>query len=91
MSRMTTKRQSISDPIIAYAEAVSSGDIVAGPLWKRPRADGFAIEVEEVEQEKDKGVAVPCIRCGLDQAERGRAIGADAARLPVEICLSGRE
>ena len=29
------------------------------PLRKRPRADGFAIEVEEVKQEKNKSIAVP--------------------------------
>jgi hypothetical protein len=58
------------------------------PLREWPRADGFAIEVEEIKQEKDESVAVTGVRCGLDQAEGGCAIGADAAQLPVEISLS---
>lgn len=61
------------------------------PLRQRPHADGFAIEVEEIEQEKDEGVAFTGVRCVLDQAERGCAVGADAAQLPVEIGLFGGE
>ena len=57
------------------------------PLPKRPRADGFAIEVEEIEQEKDESIAVAGVRCILDQAERGGAVGANAAQLAVEIGL----
>jgi hypothetical protein len=39
------------------------------PFFKRFRADGFAIEVEEIEQNKDERIAVARIRCVLDQAE----------------------
>src|SRR6266550_2378441 len=56
---------------------------------KRPRAKGFAVEVEEIEQEKNESAAVTCVRCVLDQAERGRAVGPHTAQLPVEIALSG--
>jgi hypothetical protein len=59
------------------------------PLLERARADGFPIEVEEVEQEKGKSVGVARVRRRLDQAERGRAIGSDAAQLPIEISLPG--
>ena len=34
------------------------------PLVERPRADGFAIEMEDIEQEKDQGVGVAGIGCG---------------------------
>ena len=34
------------------------------PLLKRPRAKGFAIEVEEIEQEKDESVALTEVRSG---------------------------
>ena len=61
------------------------------PLLKRPRVKGFAIEVEEIEQEKDERIALACIRRVLDQAEGGGAIGANAAQLPVEIGLSRRQ
>jgi hypothetical protein len=44
---------------------------------KRPRADGLAIEVQEIEQEKDQGLGVARIGRGLDQAEGGRAVGPD--------------
>jgi hypothetical protein len=57
------------------------------PLRQGPRADAFAIEVEEIEQ----SIAFAGVRCVLDQAERGCAVGADAAQLPVEIGFSGRE
>jgi hypothetical protein len=40
----------------------------------RPLANRFAVEMEKVEQEKGKRVAVPRVRCILDQAERGRAV-----------------
>jgi hypothetical protein len=45
------------------------------PLRKRPRADGLVIEVQEVEQEKDQGLGVARVGRGLNQAERGRAVG----------------
>jgi hypothetical protein len=61
------------------------------PLLKRPRAKGFAIEVEEIEQEEDERIAVAGVRCVLDEAERGRAVGPDAAELSVEIGLPGRQ
>jgi hypothetical protein len=40
------------------------------PLRKRHRTDGFAIEMEEIEQEKDECTTVTGVRCVLDQAER---------------------
>jgi hypothetical protein len=61
------------------------------PIPKRQRVKGFAIEVEEIEQEKDESVAVTRVGCVLDQAERGRAVGPHTAQLPVEIGLSGRK
>jgi hypothetical protein len=60
-------------------------------LGKRPRADGFAIEVQKVEQEKDQGFGVALVGRGLDQAERSRAVGPHTAQFPIEIGLSGRE
>ena len=53
--------------------------------------DGFAIEVEEIEQEKHQSIAVAAVRCVLDQAERGGAVGTNAAQLAVEIGLPRRE
>jgi hypothetical protein len=47
--------------------------------------------MEEIEQEKDESIAVTRVRCVLDQAERGGAVGPDAAELSVEIGLSRRE
>jgi hypothetical protein len=58
---------------------------------ERPRADGLAVEMEEVKREKDERIAVPCVRCILDQAERARAIGTDTAQLAIEISLPCRE
>jgi len=49
------------------------------PLRNRHRRDRFTIEVEEIEQEKDESVAVTSVRGVVDQAERGGAIGPDAA------------
>jgi hypothetical protein len=49
-------------------------------LLKRPCAKGFAVEMEEVEQEKDESIAVTGVRCVLDQAERGRAVGWEAIK-----------
>jgi hypothetical protein len=60
-------------------------------FFKRHRADGFAIEVEEIEQEEDQSIAVTGVRCVLDQAERGRAVGPDTAELAIEISLPGWE
>src|SRR6267378_3306170 len=59
------------------------------PFFERHRADGFAIEVEEIEQEEDQSIAVTGVRCVLDQAERRRAVGADAAEFAIEIGLPG--
>ena len=53
--------------------------------------NGFAIEVEEIEQEKHQSIAVAAVRCILDQAERGGAIGTNAAQLAVEIGLPRRQ
>jgi hypothetical protein len=58
---------------------------------KRHRSDRFAIEVEEIEQEKDESAAVTGVRCVLNQAEGRGSVGANAAQLPVEIGLPGRE
>jgi hypothetical protein len=60
------------------------------PLFKRHRADGFAIEMEEIEQEEDQSIAVTSVRCVLDQVERGRAVGPDATELAIEIGLPGK-
>jgi hypothetical protein len=55
------------------------------PFFKRHCADGFAIKVEEIEPEENQGPVMACVGRGLDQAERGRAVGPDPAQLPVEI------
>jgi hypothetical protein len=47
--------------------------------------------VDEIEKEKDESAAVTGVRCVLDQAEGRGAVGANAAQLPVEIGLPGRE
>jgi hypothetical protein len=57
------------------------------PLFERVRADGFAIELEEVEQKEDQVFRVARVRRGLEEAERGCAILLNAAQLPVEIGL----
>ena len=54
------------------------------PLCNRHRGDRFAIEVQEIEQEKDERFAVAAVRCVLDQAERGGAVGPDAAWRKIE-------
>jgi len=59
------------------------------PLVERPSAGGFAIEVEQVEQEKDERLGVTGVRRGLDQAERRRPVGTDTAELAIEIGLPG--
>jgi hypothetical protein len=41
------------------------------PIRKRQRVNGFAIEVEEIEQEKHQSIAIAAVRCILDQAEGG--------------------
>jgi hypothetical protein len=61
------------------------------PIPKRQRVNGFLIEVEEIEQEKHQSIAVAAVRCILDHAEGGAAIGANAAQLPVKIGLPGRQ
>src|SRR5205807_5858552 len=61
------------------------------PIPKRQRVNGFAVEVEEIEQEKHESIAVAAVRCILDQAEGGGAIGANAAQLAVEIGLPRRQ
>jgi riboflavin synthase len=47
--------------------------------------------MEKIEQEKDERLAVPGVRCVLDQAEGGRAVRPDAAQLAIEIGLPGGE
>jgi len=47
--------------------------------------------VEEVEQEKDEGFGAARVGCRLNQAERGDAVGTDAAQLTVEISLPDRQ
>jgi hypothetical protein len=61
------------------------------PIPKRQRVNGFAIEVEQIEQKKHESIAVAAVRCVLDQTERGGAIGANAAQLAVEIGLPRRQ
>jgi hypothetical protein len=61
------------------------------PFADRHLADSLTIEVQEVEQEKDKRLATPVVRGVLDQAEGGRAVRPDAAQFPVELGLLGRE
>src|SRR5580700_808630 len=61
------------------------------PLVDRLRADSLAVEMEKVKQEEDKRLVIPRVRCVLDQIEGGGAVGPDAAQLPVEIGLLGRE
>jgi hypothetical protein len=82
------------DLVIAEVqERVSSGQQSAKtllPLPKRQRANGFAIEVEQIEQEEHQSTATG-VRCVLDQAERRGAIRQDAAQFAVEIGLPRRE
>jgi hypothetical protein len=61
------------------------------PLVDRLLADGLAVEMEEVEQEEDKRLAVSRVGRVLNQAEGGRAVRPDAAQLAVEVSLPGRE
>ena len=59
-------------------------------LRNRHRGGRFAIEMEQIEQEKDERLAVAGVRCVPDQAERGGAIGANAAQFAVKIgCRAG--
>ena len=60
-------------------------------LPQRPRADVVAIEVQEVEQEEYQRPVIACLGRGLYEAERGRAVEAKPAQLPVEIRLSRPE
>ena len=61
------------------------------PLAERFRGDGFAIEVQDIEEEKDERVGVTGVRCVLDQAKRRDAVRTYAAQLSVEIGLSRRK
>jgi hypothetical protein len=61
------------------------------PIPKRQRVNGFAIEVEEIKQEKHQSIAVAAVRCILDQAEGGGAIGTNGAQLAVKIGLPRRQ
>ena len=54
-------------------------------LRNRHRGGRFAIQMEQIEQEKDERLAVAGVRCVPDQAERGGAIGANAAQFAVKI------
>jgi hypothetical protein len=53
---------------------------------QRPRAQIFAVEIE---QEEHEGRGVAAVRRSLDHAERCDAVGAHAAQLAVEIGLGG--
>jgi hypothetical protein len=53
--------------------------------------NGFAAEVEQIEQEKHESIAIAAVRRILDQAEGGGAIRANAAQLAVEIGLLRRQ
>jgi hypothetical protein len=77
LQRRTCLRQKLPKPLL--------------PLLDRLRTDSLAVEMQQVEQEKDECLAVPGVRCILDQAEGGRAVRPDAAQFPVEIGLLGRE
>jgi hypothetical protein len=61
------------------------------PFVEWLRTDGLTVEMEKIEQEKDKCLAVPGVGCILDETEGGGAVGPDAAQLPVEVSLPGRE
>jgi hypothetical protein len=54
-------------------------------------ADLFAVEVEKIEQKEHQTGGVAAVRCGLDHAERGDAVGVHAAQLPFEISVVGPE
>ena len=70
------------------------------PAVRQATAHGSAQEMCEQErparlrrseQEKDESAAVTRVRCVLDQAERGGAVGANAAQFAVKIGLPRRE
>jgi hypothetical protein len=48
-------------------------------LLKRPQAHRLAVEVEEIEQEKDERIALAGIRRVLDQAEMPRTASASTS------------
>ena len=55
---------------------------------QRPRAEILAVEVERIEQEKDKRRRVAAVRSELDDVERRGAVRADTAQFAVEIGLA---
>ena len=58
------------------------------PLDQRPRPQIFAIGVQKIEQKEHQRRGVAAVGRQLDHAERDDAVGADAARLAVEIGLA---
>jgi len=55
------------------------------PFHERPRAEVFAVEVEEIEQKEDEAGGIVRIGRQLDHAEGGDAVETDAAEFAVEI------
>jgi hypothetical protein len=68
-------RQQTGEPFLAFDQ------------W--PCREILAVEVEKIEQEEHKAGGVAGVGRQLDHAERGDAVGADAAQLAVEISLAG--
>jgi len=55
---------------------------------QRPGGDIVAVEMQKIEQVKDKPRRAAGVRCGLQAAEGRNAVGADAAEFAVEIGLT---
>src|SRR5215472_6444221 len=90
---MAVEGRSLSDLVIAeLQQRVSSGQQSAKAFFplRELRANGFAIEMKEIEQEERQSVATG-VRRILDQAEGGPAVGPDPAQLAIEISLTGRK
>jgi hypothetical protein len=77
MQRRRGARQQFGDPRLA--------------LDQRPRADIVAVEMQKVENEVHQPGRVAGIGRGLDHAERGDAVGGDAAQFAVEVGLTRPE
>ena len=56
-------------------------------LDQRPDADILAIEMQKVEDEEHQPSRIAGVRCRLDHAEGGDAVGEDPAQLAVDIGL----
>ena len=77
MQRRAVRRQQGGQPLFALDQ------------W--PRAQILAVEMQQIEQKEHQPGSVAGVGSGLNAAERGDAVGADAAQFAVEIGLAGIE